>query len=161
MPERGTDLEQGRNGAQDSGHAGFVALAVIAAAMGAAAAMLFTPNRGTTRRLVGRGLRNLRGEGARTIAQLQREIRRRRSRSRRDKQLIGLAGLLMGAGVAAMLTPESGPAARHRLGSAWGRIRVGAVDRIGRLRRSQEDPGTESQQVRSVHELGRDPDNVF
>jgi gas vesicle protein len=163
MPERGTDLEHGdMNGAQESGRGGFVALAVIAAAMGAGAALLFSPDQGaSTRRLVVRGLRNLRGEGARTVAQLQREIRRRRSQSRRDKQLIGIAGILVGAGIAAMLTPESGPATRQRLGSALGRIRVGAVDRIERLRRSSEQTGSPSQPVQSVQELGRDPNTVF
>jgi gas vesicle protein len=162
MPDRRTELEHGANGARDSGRGGFVALAVIAAAMGAGAALLFSPDQGpTTRRLLERGLRTLRGEGASTIAQLQREIRRRRSQSRRDKQLIGLAGLLIGAGLAAMLTPESGPATRQRLGSAWGRIRVGAVDRIERLRRSPEESSVESQSVRSVQELGRDANSVF
>lgn len=162
MPERRTDLEPGANGARESGRGGFIALAVIAAAMGAGAALLFSPDQGaTTRRLVERGLRSIRGEGARTIAQLQREIRRRRNQSRREKQLIGLAGVLIGAGLAAVLTPESGPAARQRLGSAWGRIRVGAVDRIERLRRSPEEMGGESPPVRSVQELGRDPNSVF
>lgn len=120
----------------ESERGGFVALAVIAAAMGAGAALLFSPDQGAS-------------------------TRRRTSQSRRDKQLIGLAGLLIGAGLAAVLTPESGPAARQRLGSAWGRIRVGAVDRIERLRRSHGETGGESPPVRSVQELGRDPNTVF
>jgi hypothetical protein len=120
----------------ESERGGFVALAVIAAAMGAGAALLFSPDQGAS-------------------------TGRRRSQSRRDKQLIGLAGLLIGAGLAAVLTPESGPAARQRLGSALGRIRVGAVDRIERLRRSREETGGESPPVRSVQELGRDPNTVF
>jgi hypothetical protein len=162
MRDHRTELEHGANGARGSGRGGFVALAVIAAAMGAGAALLFSPGQGAnTRRLVGRGLRNIRGEGARTIAQLQREIRRRKNQSRRDKQLIGFAGLLIGAGLAAMLTPESGPAARQRLGSAWGKIRVGTVDRIERLRRPSQGVGSESQPVRNVQELGRDPNTVF
>jgi gas vesicle protein len=163
MREERTELDLGlENGATVSGRGGFVALAVIATAMGAGAALLFKPDRsGTTRRLVGQGLRSLRGEGARTIAQLQREIRRRRNRSRRDKRLIGLAGFLIGAGLAAMVTPESGPAARQRLGSALGRIKVGAVDRIERIRRAPEQTAAESQSVRSVQELGRDSNSVF
>jgi gas vesicle protein len=163
MPEHRTELDLDlENGDSVSGRGGFVALAVIAAAMGAGAALLFKPDRGgTTRGLVGRGLRSLRGEGARTFAQVQREIRRRRNRSRRDKQLIGLAGFLIGAGLAAMVTPESGPATRQRLGSALGRIKVGAVDRIERLRRPSQQTSVESQPVRSVQELGRDSNTVF
>jgi hypothetical protein len=45
------------------------------------------------------------------------------------------------------------------------RIKVGAVDRIDRLReRSREttkDRSPEEQPIRSVQELGRDPDSVF
>lgn len=148
-----------------SGPGGFVALAVIAAALGAGAALLLAPAEGaSTRRRVGQGLRSIGGEATETIAQLGREVRRRRQRSRRDKQLIGLAGVLVGAGLAAMLTPESGPAARQRLGSTLSRIKVGAVDRIERLRRRQEqgsEANGQSQPVRSVQELGRDPNSVF
>jgi gas vesicle protein len=157
------DLES-PNGAADSGR-GFVALAVIAAAVGAGAALLFAPEEGArTRRRVGRGLRSIGGEAAGTIAQLQQELRRRKNQSRRDKQLIGLAGLLIGAGIAAVLNPQSGPATRERLAGSLGRIRVGAVDRISRLRRKSDEsekPGAEAQDVRSVQELGRDPNTVF
>jgi gas vesicle protein len=142
---------------------GFVALAVLAAALGAGAALMLAPDEGAkTRERVGRGLRSLRGEAAETIGQLQREIRRRRRQSRRDKQMIALAGLIIGAGVAALLTPESGPANRQRLGGTLSRIKVGAVDRIERLRQRQSK--AESQEgapVRSVQELGRDSNTVF
>jgi gas vesicle protein len=148
----------------DTGRGGFVALAVIAAAAGAGAALLLAPDEGArTRQRVGRGLRSIGGEAAGTIAQLQRELRRRRNQSRREKQVVGLAGFLIGAGLAAILTPQSGPATRERLGSTLGRIKVGAVDRIGRLRRAggaTEQPA-DSQPVRSVQELGRDPNTVF
>jgi gas vesicle protein len=144
---------------------GFVALAVIAAAVGAGAALLLAPDSGVkTRKRVGRGLRSVRGEAAETIAQLRGEIRRKRNQSRRDNRVMGLAGLLIGAGLASVLNPESGPATRRRLGSTWGRIKVGAIDRIGELRaRRQADaePGNASESVRTVQELGRDPNAVF
>ena len=144
---------------------GFVALAVLAAALGAGSAILLAPDEGAaTRKRVGRGLRNLRGEAAETVAQLQREIRRRRNQSRREKRIIALAGLLIGAGLAALLAPESGADTRKRLGGTLSRIKVRAIDRIDRLReRSLESP-TEAagdQPVRSVQNLGRDPNTAF
>jgi gas vesicle protein len=153
------------NGSSEAERGGFVALAVIAAAVGAGAALLLAPETGArTRQRVGRGLRNIRGEAAETISQLQREIRRRKHQSRREKQIIGLAGLFIGAGLAAILAPQSGPATRQRLGSTWSRIKVGTVDRIERLRPRKEESGeagAESEPVRSVQDLGRDPNTVF
>jgi hypothetical protein len=144
---------------------GFVALAVIAAAVGAGAALMLAPEEGArTRERVGRGLRNLGGGATETIAQLQREIRRRRRQSRRDKQIIGLAGLLVGIGVTALFTSQSGAVTRKRLGGTLNRIKVGAVDRIERLRQRQGKTRSETGEetpVRSVQELGRDPDTVF
>jgi hypothetical protein len=120
------------NGVAKDERGGFVALTVIAAAAGAGAALLLAP-------------------------------RRSRSSSRREKRLMGIAGLLIGAGLAAVLNPESGPATRQRLGSTWSRIKVGAVDRIDRLRARQEpgEPGVQPESVRTVQELGRDPNAVF
>lgn len=144
---------------------GFVALAVIAAAVGAGAALLLAPDTGAkTRKRVGQGLRSVRGEAAETITQLRREIRRKRHQSRRESRIMGVAGLLIGAGLAAVLSPESGPVTRRRLGSTWNRIKVGTVDRIDRLRSRQEshaEPGVEAESVRTVQELGRDPNAVF
>jgi hypothetical protein len=148
--------------ASDPVRGGFVALAIIAAGIGAGAALLLAPDTGAgTRERVGRGLRNIRGEAVDTIGQLQRELRRRRHQARREKRLIGLAGFLLGAGVAAILNPQSGPATRERLGSTLGRIKVGAVGRIRRKSDTGSDANPESQPVRSVQELGRDPDSVF
>jgi gas vesicle protein len=158
---------QPTNGDPRGEHGGFVALAVLAAALGAGAALMLAPEEGSrTRERVGRGLRSLRSEAAETIAQLQREIRKRRRQSRRDKQIIALAGILIGAGVAALLTPESGAATRKRLGGKLSRLKVGAVDRIERLRQRQQsgpagEPVQEDASVRSVQELGRDSHNVF
>jgi gas vesicle protein len=140
---------------------GFVALAVLAAAAGAGVALLLAPDRGSrTRQKFGRGLRELGGEAAGTIAQLQKELLRRKHGARGEKRMIAVAGLLVGAGLTALLTPESGPATRRLIGGSLSRIKVGAVDRIERLRRS-EVPEPAEAPVRSVQELGRDPNNVF
>jgi gas vesicle protein len=147
------------------GRGGFVALAVLAAAAGAGAAILLAPEEGAkTRKRVGKGLRSLGGDAAGTIAQLQREVRRRKSQSRREKRLIAVAGILVGAGLAALLSPESGADTRKRLGGTLSRIKVGAIDRIERLRDRTDEAAsetTEDQPVRSVQEMGRDPNTVF
>ena len=146
---------------------GFLALAALAATVGAGAAVLFAPDEGAkTRQRVGRRLQSLRGEAAGTITYLQRELGCRRRQSRQEKQLAGLAGFLIGAGITALLMTERGSSTRRRLGGTLSRIKVGAVDRIDRLRqqRSQSaevEPGSEEPTVRSVQELGRDPDAVF
>jgi gas vesicle protein len=144
--------------AEDRG--GFVALAVLAAAIGAGAAVLLAPDEGAkTRKRVKRGLRSLGGDAAETIAQLQRDIRGKRSQSRREKRVIAVAGLLIGAGIAALLAPESGADTRRRLGGTLSRIKVGAIDRIDRLRPRAEEsqPGIGEQPAQSVQEMGRDP----
>ena len=140
---------------------GFVALAVLSAAAGAAVALLLAPASGSaTRDKMGRGIRGLPGEAAATIAQLQRDIRRRKHQSRREKRLVGLAGFLVGAGLTALVTPESGRATRKLLGGTLGRIRVGTVNGIERLRHPEVSRPAENP-VRSVQELGRDPNDVF
>lgn len=158
-------LNGGGAGAAEGGRGGFVALAVIAAAFGAGAAILLAPDEGAqTRRRVARGLRSIGGEAAGSIAQVQREIRRRRDQSRREKRVFALAGLLVGAGVTALLAPDSGTTTRRKLGGTFNRIKVGTVDRIERLRQRTEpaeEQGGEARPVRSVQELGRDPNSVF
>ena len=152
------------NGASESGPGGFVALAVIAAAVGAGAALLLAPEAGArTRKRVGQGLRSIGDEAAGTLAQLQREMHRRKRQTRREKRIFGLAGLLIGAGLTAILTPESGRTARQRIGGGLNRIKVGTVDRIERIRQRQDQPtaATSEPQVRTVQELGRDPNSVF
>jgi len=156
--------QQNDPGTSDRG--GFVALAALAATLGAGAAILFAPEEGAkTRRRVGRRLESLRGEAAGTIGSLRRELRRRGGQSRRDQQLAGLTGFVLGVGVAALLLTDRGSSARQKLSGTLGRIKVGAVDRIERLRQRAEarnqQGGSEDQPVRSVQELGRDPDSVF
>ncbi len=162
------DTESQNGSSADSPSAergGFVALAVVAAALGAGAAVLLAPDQGSrTRKRVGRTLRGLRGGAGETVARLQRDIRRRKSQSRREKRIIAVAGLLIGAGVAALLSAEGGAAVRTRLGGTLSRIKVGAIGRIERLRAEPEDiasEAAENREVRTVQELGRDPNTVF
>lgn len=150
-----------QNQQQTTGDGGFVALAILAAATGAGAALLLAPAAGSrTRKRFRQGLENIGGDAAGTIAQLRREIRKRKHQSRREKQLVALAGFIVGAGVTALLTPETGAVTRERLGSTLGRMKVGAVDRIERLRHTAPKEPAESS-VRSVEELGREPNDVF
>jgi len=166
MSDIKSNLENGTPADSPAGErGGFVALAVLAAALGVGAAVLLAPDEGAkTRKRVGRGLRSLQGDAAETVAQLRREIGKRRNQSRRERRIIAVAGLLIGAGLAALLAPESGAQVRRRLGGTLGRIKVGAIDRIERLRpregEAASDPA-EKQEVLSVQELGRDPNTVF
>jgi gas vesicle protein len=149
MSDINKNLENGTSGDSPAGErGGFVALAVLAAALGAGAAILLAPDEGAkTRRRVGQGLRSLQGDAAGTAEQLRREIQRRRNQSRREKRIIGVAGLLIGAGVAALLAPESGAQVRRRLGGTLGRIKVGAIDRIDRLRQPEREASSPTASV--------------
>jgi gas vesicle protein len=113
---------------------GFIALAVVAAAIGAGAAVLLSPEQG---------------------------LRSRKRRSARDGRFLAAAGFLVGAGLTALLTPESGPATRKLVSSTLSRIKVGAIDRIERHRLTKVPPEADQPAVRTVQELGRDPNNVF
>lgn len=146
MSDIKNSLENGTSDHSPAGaRGGFVALAVLAAAAGAGAAILLAPDEGgETRKRVGRGLRTLRGDAAETVAQLRREIRKRKNQSRREKQIIAVAGLLIGAGLASFLSPASGAQVRRQLKGTLGRIRVGAVDRIDRLRQREAKEPTAS-----------------
>jgi gas vesicle protein len=166
MSDVENELHNGSSGdSSPAERGGFVALAVLAAALGAGTALLLAPDQGSkTRKSMGRKLRGLRGGAGETVGRLQREIQKRKSQSRREKRIIALAGLLIGAGVAALLSPESGAEVRTRLGGTLSRIKVGAVDRIERLRSESDEspPETEEgREVRSVQDLGRDPNTVF
>ena len=156
MPKQDIESSADRNG--------FLALAALAATLGASAAILFAPDEGAkTRRRVGQRLHSLSGEAAAGITSLQRELRRRRHRAEREKRLAALTGLLVGAGLTALLVTEG--STRKRLGDTLSRIKVGAVDRIERLRRrsdaSSRQPVADQDSVRSIQELGRDANSVF
>lgn len=166
MTEHHKDIQLDTTSQEESG--GFVALAILAAALGAGAAVLLAPDEGSkTRKRVGRGLKSLRGDAMERVGQLQRDIRRRKNQTRREKRVIALAGVLIGAGLAALLAP-GGAQVRSRLGGTLSRIKVGAIDRIERIRPrptesdsdSNSEPGA-GREVRSVQELGRDPNTVF
>ena len=149
MSDIRNSLENGTSDDSPAGErSGFVALAVLAAAAGAGAAILLAPDEGgETRRRVGRGLRSLRGDAAETVSQLRREIRKRKNQSRREKQIFAVAGLLIGAGLASLLSPASGAQVRRQLSGTFGRIRVGAVDRIERLRQREAEVETPTASV--------------
>jgi hypothetical protein len=92
--------------ADTEGRGGFFTLALIVAALGAGSALLFAPAEGAkTRQRLSREIQQLRGGTAKTVARIQREVHRRRTRDRREKQLYALAGLVVGAGLAAFLRP--------------------------------------------------------
>jgi hypothetical protein len=91
---------------EEGGRGGFFTLALIAMALGAGSALLFAPAEGgKTRQRLAREILQLRGGAAKTVARIQREVHRRRTRDRREKRLYALAGLAVGAGLGAFLRP--------------------------------------------------------
>jgi hypothetical protein len=88
------------------GGGGIFTLALVALALGAGSALLFAPAEGAkTRKRLGREIEELRGGAAKTVDRIQREVRRRRTRDRREKRLYALVGLVVGAGLGAFLRP--------------------------------------------------------
>ena len=95
---------------------GLLGLALLAVAVGAGAAMLFAPAEGAeTRRIVGERLKDWRGDAEEALERVQRELHRREARRRRERRSSALLGLAAGAGLAALLTPESGPDVLRRI----------------------------------------------
>jgi gas vesicle protein len=120
---------------------GLLGLALFALAVGAGAAMLFAPAEGTkTRQLVGERLKSWRGDAGDVLERVQHELGRREARQRRERRSSALLGLAVGAGVAALLTPESGPAIRRRIAERLRRAEEAApeIDRV--VREPQPDP---------------------
>jgi len=126
---------------REEGGGGLLGLALFALAVGAGAAILFAPADGTkTRRLVGARLKSWRGDAGDVLERVQHELGRREARQRRQRRSSALMGLAVGAGVAALLTPESGPAIRSRIAERLRRAEeeVPEIDRI--VREPQPDP---------------------
>ena len=130
------DLEDG----QEEGSGGFLGLALVALALGAGAAMLFAPAEGAkTRQLVGERLRDWRGGAEEALERVQRELKGREARRRRERRSSAILGLAVGAGLAALLTPESGPDVRRRITQSLKRSDdLSNIDRV--VREPQPDP---------------------
>jgi hypothetical protein len=71
---------------------------------------------------------------------VQRELGRGEARRRRERRSSALLGLAVGAGLAALLTPESGPNVRRRITERLRRTEeeVPELDRV--VREPQPDP---------------------
>jgi len=121
---------------------GVLSLALVALAIGAGAALLLAPAGGSrTRAVVGERLRDIRGEAEGALSRVQRELGRREARRRRERRSSALLGLAVGAGVAALLTPVSGPETRQKLSAALRRGKEQADEAVERVvREPQPDP---------------------
>jgi gas vesicle protein len=122
---------------------GSVGLALLAAAIGAGAALLFAPIEGSrARQFLGGELKDLRGDASKVLGRLQREVRRRRTQDRRRARLAAIAGLVIGAGLTALLTPTSGPEARRRITD-----RLGTTDKKEPAGAATTEAGRNAEQV--------------
>lgn len=118
--------------------------ALLALALGAGAAMLFAPAEGAeTRRLVGSRLKDWRGGAGDALERVQRELGRREAQRRRQRRTSALMGLAIGAGVAALLTPRSGPEVRQSIAD--------------RFRREDQDTEKDTEVDRVVREPQPEP----
>jgi gas vesicle protein len=132
------DLED--NADRDEG-GGVLGLALFALAVGAGAAMLFAPAEGAkTRQVVGERLKGLRGDAGEALERVQRELGRREARRRRERRSSALLGLAVGAGLAALLTPESGPDVRRRIADRLRRTEEEVPDLNRVVREPQAEP---------------------
>jgi gas vesicle protein len=127
---------------EDDGTGGFLGLALLALAVGAGSALLFAPAEGArTRRAVGGRLRNLRGGAGVALDRVQRELGRREARRRRARRMSALIGVAVGAGLAALLVPESGPDTRRRISETL-RRRAADAEEAGERMVREPQPDT-------------------
>ena|SRR5689334_8419896 len=120
---------------------GLLGLALFALAVGAGAAMLFAPAEGAkTRQIVGDRLKSIRGDAGVALERVQRELGRREARRRRERRSSALLGLAVGAGLAALLTPESGPDVRRRIADRLRRTEDEVSDANRVVREPQPEP---------------------
>jgi len=133
------DLEPAGRGREGSNGLG---LALLALAIGAGSAMLFAPVEGArTRQLVQGRLRDLRGGAEAALERARYEFTRREAERRRERRTSALIGLAVGAGLAALLVPESGSDTRRRISRTIRRRKQDieeATDRV--VREPQADP---------------------
>jgi gas vesicle protein len=121
---------------------GFLGMALLALAVGAGSALLFAPAEGARTRKAVRGrLRELQGGAEAAIERMQRELGRREARRRQERRTSLLIGLAVGAGLSALLVPESGSETRRRISDTIRRRASGAEDEVERVvREPQPDP---------------------
>jgi gas vesicle protein len=133
------DLEPAGRGREGSDGLG---LALLALAIGAGSAMLFAPVEGArTRQVVQGRLRELRGGAEAALERARHELGRREAQRRRERRTSALIGLAVGAGLAALLVPESGSDTRRRISRTIrrrGQEIEQAADRV--VREPQPDP---------------------
>jgi gas vesicle protein len=132
------DLED--NADRDEGGS-LLGLALFALAVGAGAAMLFAPAEGAkTRQIVGDRLKSLKGDAGDALERVQRELGRREASRRRERRSSALLGLAVGAGLAALFTPESGPDIRRRIADRLRRTEEEVPDSDRVVREPQPEP---------------------